>query len=192
MSRLFEATVRLAYTQKHLQPFLLPLLAREERRRAKKAGRTPRWLSDMLEMTAETVGLEPRDTKVTRDLAKFYQKYTELVDDMVERWCDKFGLDPDACDELADDDGYYLIALTMMGHGRTITDGDFDHVASRGQLNQLVKMIDRKMRDGASAWENILMDAAYDTAGDGDEELRDVAASQRRLRQSRRRQRRRA
>jgi hypothetical protein len=183
MPSLRKRVIKLAHDKPEIRKDLLPLLRQAKpktARRSKTAYLDDFW-HQLVEMEAESMGL-PRanEAYATSEVEREVSKFEDKAEDALEKWVNK---NPDALNEgytyedLWDEEGPYLIAMTMMGHGVGIWDGSWDRFfADRGRkIKDLQKFLKRELSrilndTGSGSLGNALINAAYETAEEDEDD----------------------
>jgi len=153
---------------------------RRNARRAKNAGLDEDVLHWLLEGEAETFELDSDAVYVTPALRAEARRYDDAVYEALQALVRKYPTDNGAtADDLWEDNAAYLILMTLRGEGVGIWDGDWDEYYDNKRMERggdVWRFLNSRLSafttgTGEGTLGQALMDAAYETAGEGEDEL---------------------
>ncbi len=133
-------------------------------------------LDQLVEMAAESAEIEDyHDAEATPEVKKLAKKFEAAVEKELEAYLKKAPLtgegytdmDPDdQAQELMDDEGAYLVLMTLMGHGVGIWDGSWDHFFAdeRKEIKPLQAHLEKRLGKWADDTGGGILPQAFEEA----------------------------
>lgn len=130
------------------------------------------WLA---EDVAESAGYDrsvAREMAIPQELQAVADQYQEAIDNALAEWCERRGCDLESIYD-AGVDGV-LVHLTVVKSGRSIRDGELDHLMRRPEQQDLADYLESRLSryadfTGAGRFEDAIRNAVYE-AEEGDED----------------------
>lgn len=166
MSSLARRTAALAARIPALRDDLRDALRSAKVVSEKKATLDPRTLNQLVEMAAESAGLDASDARATREVNQAAKKFTHALSKALSLWTQKHPPENGATvSDLMRAEAAYAVFMTLEEHGVGIWDGRWDQFYDdTRKLEQfLERALDREYRELRDAIEA----AAYEAAGEG-------------------------
>ncbi len=126
----------------------------------------------LVEGVAETVNMDdPSSAHATPEVYKAANAFQNDLAKALDEYNAAHGLDYDGVEIVENENGGYLVFMTLEGHGVGIWDGRWDHLYTQDQIEELQEFLEKKVGHYASGTgEGILgeamMDAAFETGGE--------------------------
>jgi hypothetical protein len=136
-------------------------------------------LIQLLQMTAESMEMDPLDVEITPELEDEVEAYELALQDALELVAKGFPPGRDiTAEDLWDAEAAYLVLMTLRGEGVGIWDGSWDDFFDQREIEDVERLLKSKLRSfadesGGGTLNEALMNAVDDTAGDAEEEEED-------------------
>jgi hypothetical protein len=134
-------------------------------------------LIQLLQMTAESMEVDPEGVEITDELEDEVEAYEAALQDALELVAKGFPPSSDVtAEDLWDAEASYLVLMTLRGEGVGIWDGSWDEFFDEREIEDVERLLKSKLRSfadesGGGSLNEALMNAVDDTAGDaGDED----------------------
>jgi len=134
------------------------------------------WQEQVIEMTAESLGVpNPEEAHCNKMCSRAWEAFDDHAYDALEAWVKKHprslkkGI---GFDDLWEEEGEYLIYMTIAGEGVGIWDGSWHHFFRRPEeiSKKLVPYLKGKLSKHYEILEHAIVDSAYETAQEAEDE----------------------
>ena len=143
------------------------------------AGLSDDTLIQLLQMTAESMEVDPAGVEITDELEDEVERYEDALQDALELVARGFppGRDITAQD-LWDAEASYLVFMTLRGEGVGIWDGSWDDFFDEREIKEVEKLLESRLHSfaddsGAGSLNEALMNAVDDSEGEPEDEDED-------------------